>query len=292
MDKEQTAMERLRLASDMSLRLYHRPLLLTDSGGKDSAVICKLAENAGIPFEIVHSHTTADAPETVYHVRKRAQEYELKGVSYTIHYPTYKGEPTSMWKLIPIKLMPPTRLARYCCAVLKEGTGRDRFIATGVRWAESTARKNNRSSLEIIHTDRKKTMLLNNDNDEDRRLFETCTLKGKRVCNPIIDWQESDVWDYLTEQHVECNPLYCEGSRRVGCVGCPMAGKARKKEFARWPKFPQMYINAFDRMIAERQRRGTLAGSWGMGTTGVDVFHWWMEDGVLPGQFEIEEDEP
>lgn len=44
MDKEQTAMERLRLASDMSLRLYHRPLLLTDSGGKDSAVIRMLAE--------------------------------------------------------------------------------------------------------------------------------------------------------------------------------------------------------------------------------------------------------
>lgn len=50
MDKEQTAMERLRLASDMSLRLYHRPLLLTDSGGKDSAVICKLAENAGAEY--------------------------------------------------------------------------------------------------------------------------------------------------------------------------------------------------------------------------------------------------
>ena len=292
MDKEQTAMERLRLASDMSLRLYHRPLLLTDSGGKDSAVICKLAENAGIPFEIVHSHTTADAPETVYHVRKRAKEYELKGVSYTIHYPTYKGEPTSMWKLIPIKLMPPTRAVRYCCDVLKETTGRDRFIVTGARWAESTARKNNRSSLEIIHSDRKKTLLLNNDNDEDRRLFETCTLKGKRVCNPIIDWQESDVWDYLTDQHVECNPLYCEGSRRVGCVGCPLATRVtRNKELARWPKFPQMYINAFDRMIAERQRRGKMDGSWRMGTTGVDVFHWWMEDGVLPGQFEIEEDE-
>ena len=74
--------------------------------------------------------------------------------------------------------------------MLKETTGRDRFIATGVRWAESTARKNNRSSLEILHADRKKTLLLNNDNDEDRRLFETCTLKGKRVCNTIIDWNE------------------------------------------------------------------------------------------------------
>lgn len=289
MDKEQTAMERLRLASDMSLRLYHRPLLLTDSGGKDSAVICKLAENAGIPFDIVHSHTTADAPETVYHVRKRAKEYELKGVSYTIHYPTYKGEPTSMWKLIPIKLMPPTRPVRYCCDVLKETTGCDRFIATGVRWAESAARKNNRSSLEILHADRKKALLLNNDNDEDRRLFETCTLKGKRACNPIIDWQESDVWNYLTEQHVECNPLYCEGSRRVGCVGCPLATRAtRNKEFARWPKFAQMYISAFERMLAARQRRGKMDGSW---STGVDVFHWWMEDGVLPGQFEIEEEE-
>lgn len=51
MDKEHTAMERLRLASDMSLRLYKQPLVLTDSGGKDSAVICRLAENAGIPFE-------------------------------------------------------------------------------------------------------------------------------------------------------------------------------------------------------------------------------------------------
>ena len=37
--------------------------------------------------------------------------------------------------------------------------------------------------------------------------------------------------------------------------------------------------------------RGEMAGRWGMGTTGVDVFHWWMEDGVLPGQFEIEEEE-
>ena len=91
MDKEHTAMERLRLASDMSLRLYKQPLVLTDSGGKDSAVICRLAENAGIPFEIVHNHTTADAPETVYHVRKRAKEYEGKGIKYTIAHPHTKA---------------------------------------------------------------------------------------------------------------------------------------------------------------------------------------------------------
>lgn len=288
MDKEQQAMERLKLAAEMSMRLYKQPLLLTDSGGKDSAAICQLAENAGIQFEIVHSHTTADAPETVYHVRKRAKRYEEMGIKYMVHYPTYKGKLTSMWALIPIKGIPPTRLARYCCEVLKETTGNNRFIATGVRWAESVKRKNNRAKLEIIHCDRKKTLLLNNDNEEDRRLFETCQLKGKRVCNPIVDWTDRDVWDYLTEQKTEYNPLYCEGFNRVGCVGCPLAGKKRYEEFAKYPKYRQMYINAFERMLERRKAKGKddSTGRW---ATSMDVFHWWMEDGVVPGQVGLED---
>ena len=39
-----------------------------------------------------------------------------------------------MWNLIPKKLMPPTRLVRYCCQELKENNANGRYIATGVRW--------------------------------------------------------------------------------------------------------------------------------------------------------------
>ena len=39
MDLEQTAIERLKMASDMSLRLYKQPLVITYSGGKDSDVL-------------------------------------------------------------------------------------------------------------------------------------------------------------------------------------------------------------------------------------------------------------
>lgn len=289
-DLEHTAMERLRLASQMSIKLYKKPLLLTDSGGKDSAVICKLAENAGIPVEICHSHTTADAPETVYHVRKRAKEYEKKGIKYTIILPTYQGKRTSMWDLIPKKLVPPTRIARYCCAVLKETAGRDRFIVTGVRWAESAKRAANRGALEVQAADPKKKLILNNDNEEDRQLFENCQMKVKRVCNPIIDWTDRDVWDYLADQKVDTNPLYSEGFCRVGCVGCPMTGrKARYAEFSRWPGFWRNYIRTFERMLEARKARGkTNDVRWG---TGEDVFHWWMEDGVLPGQIEIDWEE-
>lgn len=285
-DLEQIAIERLKAASEMSLQHYKMPLIITDSGGKDSQVVKELALRSGIPFEIQHNHTTADAPETVRYIRQEAKRFEELGIPYTINLPVYKGKRTSMWSLIPQKLMPPTRLVRYCCAVLKEGGGAGRFIATGVRWAESTARKKNRG---IYESDRK--IILNNDNDEKRLLFENCRLKAKRVVNPIVDWTNEDVWAFLDGEDIRYNPLYWEGWKRVGCVGCPMAGrKCQEMEFARWPKYRGLYIAAFDRMLLERQRRSKIDGSWRAGTTGLDVFHWWIRDGVLPGQIDLFED--
>ena len=277
------AIERLKAASDMSLRLFKQPLVITYSGGKDSDVLLHLAEISGIPFEVLHSLTTADAPETVRHVYDTLKRLEGKGIKCTVDkHVQSDGNRVTMWNLIPRKLMPPTRLARYCCAELKEGGGKGRFIATGVRWAESTARKKNRGTLEVLATTgRKNNFVLLNDNDEKRRLFETCQLKGERVVNPIIDWQEADVLDYAAAEKIPMNPLYCEGFRRVGCIGCPMASSSRIMEFARYPKFKAAYIRAFDKMLARRMAKGKDAHSW---RSGVDVFHWWMEDGVLPGQ--------
>lgn len=79
MDLEQTAIERLRMASDMSLRLYKQPLVITYSGGKDSDVLLHLAGAAGIPYEVLHSLTTADAPETVWHVKDTFRKLEIGG---------------------------------------------------------------------------------------------------------------------------------------------------------------------------------------------------------------------
>jgi phosphoadenosine phosphosulfate reductase len=279
-DLEQTAIERLKAASDMSLRLFEKPLVITYSGGKDSDVLLHLAQVSGIPFEALHSLTTADAPETVRHVYDTFHRLEEKGIKCDVDkHVQPDGSRMTMWNLIQKKLMPPTRLMRYCCAVLKEGGGKDRFIATGVRWAESTARKR-RGGLEVLASKPQSNLILSNDNDEDRRLFETCQIKGKRVVNPIVDWQAADIWDYVGAEKITMNPLYCEGFHRVGCVGCPMASKARIMEFARYPKIKAAYIRAFDRMLEERRKRG-LPCQW---RSGVDVFHWWMEDGVLPGQ--------
>lgn len=286
MDKEQKAIARLKEAALMSETYYQKPLIVTTSGGKDSDVCIALALAAGIDFEVQHNHTTADAPETVYHVRDTFRRLEDKGIKCSVNWPTYKGAPVTLWSLIPQKLMPPTRVARYCCSILKEGGGKGRMITTGVRWAESVSRRNKRGIFESMPHDLSKKVIINNDNTNTRLLFENCKLQAKRVCNPIVDWSDYDVWSYIHAEKILVNPLYTCGFHRVGCVGCPMAGRRmRYFEFARYPTYQRAYIRAFDRMLQERQRRG-LPCDW---QTGKDVFHWWMEDGVLSGQMEFNE---
>lgn len=296
MDLEQKAIERLQAASEMSLAHYGLPLVVTTSGGKDSSVCVELARRAGIPFEVQHNHTSVDAPETVRFVRSEFKRLEDMGIKCTINYPTYKGERVTMWSLIPQKSMPPTRIARYCCSVLKEGGGAGRFITTGVRWAESTRRKNNRGIYEnFTDTRSEKKVILNNDNDDKRLLFENCKLKAKRIVNPIIDWEDNDVWDFLQDSQIPLNPLYKEGYCRIGCIGCPMAGrKGREIEFKRWPKYKDMYLRAFDKMLKVRESRGKIDNNWRQGTRAIDVFNWWMEYDIAPGQIyldELEEEE-
>ena len=91
MGLEQKAIERVKMASEMSLRLYGRPLVVTDSGGKDSAVCREIVRRGGIPFEIPHNLTTADAPQTIYYVRDIFHKLEQEGITCCVNYPIYKG---------------------------------------------------------------------------------------------------------------------------------------------------------------------------------------------------------
>ncbi|WP_251392828.1 phosphoadenosine phosphosulfate reductase family protein, partial [Mediterraneibacter agrestimuris] len=251
MDKEQKAIERIKLASEMSIHHYGKPLVCTYSGGKDSDVILELFKRSGVPFEVHNSHTTADAPQTVRHIRDVFKQLELDGIKCGIEMPVYEGKPTSMWKLIPQKMMPPTRVARYCCSVLKETGCANRYIATGVRWDESTARSGRGEFEKIGHTKKEEekfsTVMLMNDNVSYRRMTELCMKQKKMVVNPIIDWTHSDIWEFIHSEHIETCELYQCGYNRVGCIGCPMAGKKRWKEFSDFPKYKQIYIHAFER---------------------------------------------
>lgn len=284
MDIEQKAFARLREGEMMSRQYYNKPLLICYSGGKDSDALVQLAINSGIKFEVLHNHTTADAPETVYHIRDTFRRLELRGIKCFVEYPMHKGKRTTMWDLIVYNKTPPTRLMRYCCRILKERGGRHRIISTGVRWSES----HKRSSRGVYENDTHKAaqkIILQNDNDERRQLTESCIKQSRIFVNPIIDWKENDVWDYLSDNKTPFNPLYSEGFDRVGCIGCPMADKKRYAEFQRYPKYKRAYIRAFDRMVAARKKSGLDV--WDSWRNGEAVFRWWL--GEDPDQLKFED---
>lgn len=307
MDKEHNAIELIKMASNMSIRYYEKPIVCTYSGGKDSDVLLELFLRSGVEFEVHNSHTTADAPQTVYHIRDKFRWLEEKGIKCTIQRPVM-----SMWQLIPHEKMPPTRTARYCCSYLKETACENRMISTGVRWDESNARKE-RGPLEVIARKKKdklvlqrsdiyedepeentqitlfdedpgETMLMN-DNTKKRLMFERCQLKAKSVCNPIVDWTTKELWDYINAERIETNPLYRCGFTRVGCIGCPMADKQRYFQFSHFPKYQQLYINAFKRMLIEIWKTGRKT-RW---KNEYEVFERWMENKQLDGQMSIKD---
>lgn len=233
---------------------------LAFSGGKDSVVIKALADMAGVKYDAHYNLTTVDPPELVYFIRR--------------HHPNVivdKPQKT-MWQLIIENGVPPTRTMRFCCRELKERGGDGRFCITGVRWAESVMRKNKRAKIEI-NSMTKNQVMLNNDNDEARRVIENCVMKSKHIINPIIGWTDDDVWEFIHGHKIPYCKLYDEGFKRLGCIGCPMSGvPGRLHEFKRWPKYYQAYLRAFDRMLQAIRESGKET-TW---KTAQDVMDWWI----------------
>lgn len=267
--KVEVAYERFRWAAKEAERLFDLPLVVQYSGGKDSDVILQLAKEslapAGIEFRVTHNLTTADPPDNVYYIRRVFAALREEGIEAVINYPK-----RSLWKIMRETLVIPSRIMRVCCSELKERKMPDApYIVTGVRWAESAGRRN-KSGIAMVYTASDRSTLaaaaglLTTDDASSRRLFEQCAMRGVRVLNPIIDWSDEDVWSYLRDRGIEGNPLYKEGWTRIGCVGCPLAGKrARELAFARYPRLYKAWHDAIAYVIARRKEMGNpmvLAG--------------------------------
>ena len=290
-----TVVDKVQIAIDR-YKAFEPPegYFLAFSGGKDSVCIKALADMAGVKYDAHYNVTSVDPPELVRFIKEKYPD-----VSRDIPHDK-DGKPITMWNLIPKKKMPPTRLARYCCAVLKESAGKGRITVTGVRWAESFRRKENQGVVLLKDASKdfkdnpnftstaKGGVVLNDDNDENRRTVEHCYRTRRTLLNPIVDWTDEDVWEFIKTYNVPYCELYDKGYTRLGCIGCPMS-TAAAAELERYPKYKQNYIRAFDRMLKEFE---TPPESW---ENGEAVMDWWLgkkpKSKELEGQINIFEQE-
>lgn len=240
---------------------------LAFSGGKDSCVIKALCDMAGVKYDAHYRITSVDPPELVRFIKEKHPDVSMD-------FPRYKdGKVITMWNLIPKQTLPPTRIARYCCKYLKEDGGEGRDTITGVRWAESNRRKTTRSGIEVknggtwVNAERDK---LDPDNMDDDMVRYCMQSKGF-ILNPIIDWDDEDVWEFIHRYEIPYCKLYDQGFKRLGCIGCPQSReKGMKRGFELYPKVKEAYIRAFDRMVNNGKKEYT---KW---DNGQDVFDWWI----------------
>lgn len=243
-NKIKNAIEVLKDFEKKAIEINPHGYLLADSGGKDSCVINHLTKIAGVKHIANYNLTTVDPPELLQFIKK-------------YHPDTIISRPEiSMYHLIIKKMMPPTRICRYCCDHLKERHGKNTIIITGIRQKESLRRSK-------------------------RKLFETCLRDSSKLyLNPIINWSIDEVWEYIKMNNIPYCKLYDEGFSRIGCIGCPMTSRERRLfEFKRYPKYEHMYRTAFDKVVKNRNKSDKkYKGNYIKWKTSDDMFNWWMND--------------
>ena len=103
------------------------------------------------------------------------------------------------------------------------------------------------------------------------------------ICNPIYKFTDSEVWEFIRDRKMKYNPLYDQGFKRVGCIGCPFSTH-QIQELEMYPKYKEQFIRTFDKMLQKMSPERAERYHW---KTGLDVYKWWIEDKSIPGQMNI-----
>lgn len=230
--KIEKSIELLHKSEALALRYNDFGYHLAFSGGKDSQAVYELCKMANVKFKAFFYKTSVDPSELLHLIRDKYPDVEWIKPGMT------------MYQLILKKKMLPTRLARFCCAYLKERQGINAVVITGIRALESTRRA-------------------------ARKELEHMCISGqdKVMMHPLFDWSERDVYEFLKIRGVEMCSLYGKLDR-IGCIGCPMSDSGQRKEFALFPNFKLAYFNTIKKLM-ERY------GAYKDFGTAENVMDWW-----------------
>lgn len=218
------------------------------SGGKDSCVIKELARVAKVPVEWHYNVTTLDPPELVRYIKRHHPDVEFVRPAKTFV------------RLVATNGLP-TRTCRWCCRALKESrTPQGARLILGIRAAESARRAANWQTF----TRHRKT--------------------GDYAVCPILHWRDADVWRFIRERSLPYSHLYDEGQDRLGCILCPMARSAKRRQDAeRYPHMATQVYAAGKAYFEQRQAAGSDARTYREFADFATFWVWWLSDEPMPG---------
>ena len=176
---------------------FHPRLTLACSFQKEESVLIDMLVRVAPDARVFTIDTGVLFPETYETWKKVEDRYGLKVEVYDA------ASPERPWTG-----------GDHCCSVtgakvaaLEEAlSGVDAWI-TGLRREQAPTRAN------AQHVER----------DEKRGIWKF---------NPIADWTDKDVWNYISNHDLPYNPLHNQGYDSIGCATCTLPGAGREGRWA------------------------------------------------------------
>lgn len=197
--ESKTAQEILKYALD---NYQHRVALASSFGAEDVVLIDMLVKIN--PRARIFTLDTGRLPQETYDVMDKIKE------KYGIRFEVYCPDTKSVERLVSQKgfnlFYKSVELRQLCCRVRKiEPLNRalknlDAWIC-GLRREQSVTR----TDIKKIEIDQGHNSIIK--------------------INPLADWTDKDVWDYIKENNVPYNALHDKGYPSIGCAPCTRAIK-------------------------------------------------------------------
>lgn len=148
------------------------------------AVLIDIATRVDPAIEVVFIDTGYHFPETLETVETVRRHYGLN-----LRIMTVAPHAEELWKVDP----------ENCCSAVKVGQ-LDRALAGKAAWMSGLRREeaDTRATAPIVSRD----------------------LRGLVKVNPLANWSDADVWEYIDARGVPYNPLIDRGYLSIGCKPC------------------------------------------------------------------------
>lgn len=245
---ENEAIERIRKFSRLCDEMGFVPVV-GFSGGKDSQVVYDLCKRAGIHFEAKFNHCF-ESPTTLNFIREYYPEVQWRREVKQGFFENIRANHTGLL---------PTIERAFCCHDYKHNPRYvDNAAILGVRRCESAKR----ADRAVLNT-KNKTSLQKNNKIFPKYFEEHCVKTGapnEILLNPIVDWSDVEVWEYIRLHHLPINPEYSERNR-VGCIICPKANfNSNYKALLTYPKLIDAVIRAREKAIRDGSYDWVITG--------------------------------
>jgi len=183
-----------------AIATQYPPVTFANSFGAEDMVLTDLICQH-VPGIEMFSIDTGRLPEETYRLMQEVKR--RYGISIQVYFPNEAAVERYLRAHGPNDFYESIELRKACCYVRKVEPLR-RALAGKRAWITGQRREQSptRAALAVREFD---------------------AVHGLVKFNPLADWSEAQVWDYLASREVPYNPLYDQGYRSIGCAPCTRA---------------------------------------------------------------------